>query len=267
MSTSAIAASGKEFRHTREFLYSGIGLVLFWLAVGFALFVFSYFNPDGSIPNQFLFDAVVSTPCLLGALGGVAAIAAWRRHRLFVSPELVRVTGIFGAREVRLAEVEKLSWEHRTAQGWLILSGPKRRVRVWFGNYPKPERDELARFFHEALADRPSQGWELFETSWLIPPSVDDCDKAIARTRRERRFVAVAFALMLPLAYAIMITEKMFGGLDHMSWAGLALIPPAMCGFLGGVIWVGLCVVDRQIRRQREEAARESMSQPGADPA
>jgi len=227
--------TGREYRLSKHTLELGVVAVSLCGLMGVLSVAAALMNADGSFRHP-LAAAVtfgVLWSCFL--LLGVCLILMYARHRLFVDPTTVRLTGCCVTRQVRLTNLTHVAWKSFVKDGTLILREHSSIVKVGFGNYTFEERRELIHFFREALAGHNQEGWERFE-SRCIPPKVD-YKEVRSQIHGHLRFAAIAWAAAIPCMYAILIWEKLAGGMPNRNWVVVAILPLATAGAMLGIMW------------------------------
>jgi hypothetical protein len=131
------------------------------------------------------------------ATGGLAL--GYVRHRLLLTPEIVRSVGIFATREMRLGDVTRVEWKR---YGAVVLHEDRRRLKIDVGKYEARDQTDLVRRLRTALEGRHQEGWERYESRCL--PCTFDWTPSEARFRSggvEYRLPAAMIAI--PITFAV----------------------------------------------------------------
>jgi hypothetical protein len=235
VTVEAFPMTGREYRLSRHALEVGVVAVALFGLMGVLSVTAALLNSDGSFRHPVAAAVTFGVLWSCFVLLGFWLILIYSRHRLFVDPTTVRVTGCFVTRKVCLANVTHVAWKS-FKHGTLVLKEPSSIVKIGFGNYTFQERLELIHFFREALAGREQEGWERFE-SRCMPPQVD-YKELRSQMHGHLRFAAIAFAAAIPLMYAILIWLKFADGLPNGNWFVVAILPLAIAGAILGMMWL-----------------------------
>jgi hypothetical protein len=214
----------------------GVGGALLFGLAGIISVAAVLSNADGSFRHPVAEAAVIGGLWSCMILLMCWLILAYYRHRLIANSGMVRVAGCFRTREARLAAVTRAVWKSLVYGGSLALYEHESRLTIHFGNYTFQERADLIRLLRMALGDDVQEGWERFQSRWL-PPQVD-YKELRSKMHGHLRFAVIAWAIALPVMYAILIWGKLAGGDDHLSWLGVALLPLAIAGVFVGLMWL-----------------------------
>jgi hypothetical protein len=235
VTTKAAPMAGREYRLSKHALEVGLVTVSLFGVMGVVSVTAAILNPDGSFRHPVAAAVTFGILWSCFVLLGVWLILIFARHRLFVDPTTVRVTGCFVSRQISLAKVTHAAWKSTIKHGTLVLKEPSSVVKIGFGNYTFQERLELIRFFRDALAGR-DEGWERFE-SRCMPPQVDYMEVR-SQIHGLLRFAAIAWAAAIPFMFAILIWAKLAGGLPNGNWFVVAILPLAIPGVFLGMMWL-----------------------------
>ncbi len=146
--------AGREYRLSKHSLEVGLVAVAIFGVMGIVSVTAAILNPDGSFRHPVAAAVAFGILWSCFVLLGVWLILIYARHRLFVDPTTVRVTGCFVSRQVSLAKVTHAAWKSFNKHGTLVLKEPSRVVKIGFGNYTFQERLELIRFFRGGIGWR-----------------------------------------------------------------------------------------------------------------
>jgi hypothetical protein len=236
MNTGALSISEKEYRLSKSYLEWGLVCALCFGIMGVLTVAAALNNADGSFRHP------VAAAIFMGGIWfGLTAVACllilcYYRYSLIVSRDVVRRTGCFMTREVRLVFVNRADWGSLVKGGTLLLSEDNRRLKIHFANYTFRERAELIEFFRAALPATSQEGWDRFE-SRCMPPRVE-YKELRSQVHRLLRFMVIAWAIALPFMYAIMIWLKLIGGLPNGNWLVVGLFPLGVAGAFVGLSWL-----------------------------
>jgi hypothetical protein len=236
VTVEAFPMTGREYRLSKHALEVGVVAVALFGLMGGVSVAAALLNSDGSFRHPLAAAVTFGVGWSCFVLLGVWLILIYSRHRLFVDPKTVRVTGCFASRQVHLANLTHVAWKSFIGHGTLALKDTSNIVKIGFGNYTFQERLELIRFFRKALAGREQDGWERFE-SRCMPPQVD-YKELRSQMHGHLRFAAIAFAAATPLMYAILIWLKLNDGLPNGNWFVVAILPFAISGAILGMMWL-----------------------------
>jgi hypothetical protein len=237
MDPQPFPATPTEYRLSRHALEVGVVCAVLFGLAGVLSVAVALSNADGSFRHPVTAAVIfgVFWSCMTLLISGWL-ILAYFRYRLSASPEIIRLTGCFRTREVRLTAVTRAVWKSLLSGGSLTLYGHESRLTIHFGNYTFQERAELIRLFRLAVAEDIQEGWARFQSRWT-PPQVDY--KAFrSKMYGHLRFAVIAWATALPAMYAILIWAKLAGGFPHLSWVAVALLPLAIAGVMVGLMWL-----------------------------
>ena len=228
------ATDEREYRLTRAALDLGVVCAVLFAAMGIASTLSALLNLDGSFPHPIAFAVcfAIFWSCMMLLSGWL--ILAFFRHRLRISPRIVRITDCFRTRELRLDAVTHAAWKIWSG-GILVLYAATGKVKIAFQSYPLLERSELIQFFRSVLADKEQTGWDRFEK--YCPPPMDHA-ALLSKLRREMRFAAIAFAIATPAFYALTIWLKLTDGLPRANWIEVVLFPMVFPAVILGFIWL-----------------------------
>jgi hypothetical protein len=227
--------SGKEYRLSKHVLLVGLLCTPLFAAMGVASIVISFI--DDSIPHP------VGAALLFGCFWsfftalGVWMILAYLRERLVIGRDSFRISDCLRTRQVPFASVSRAVWDALPRGGKLSVFTEVGRVKIYFGNYPADERDELIDFFRESLGVGLQENWAEFEFSCLQQRT--DPEKLRASIRRSLRFALIAWAVALPIMYGLVIWLFVEGGFPNATKVAVALFPLGGAVACIGAMWIG----------------------------
>jgi hypothetical protein len=227
MQNEPVPADAVVYRPPKSSFRLSVGVALL-LGVA-AVYPLAIFRAQGDVAAAYALSGFFV--CM--ALANAAAAIHPLRHRLVVTPEIVRSVGVFATCEVRLADVRRVEW--KSFHPAVVLHEDHRRLKIGLGEYGLRNRAALIERFRTALATRPQEGWEQFGSRWL-PPSFD-------RTPSETRFRSGGVeyrmpAIALVVACIIAIASAFFGiiGVYDFLFPGRRIENPvALLAFFGTV--------------------------------
>jgi hypothetical protein len=175
-STAPPAAASQIFRAHRHYVAMGlVGAVLYAVAT---VAVLSWPVTDAGGPESkpqdnmqaYIAGGMFAAFALMNAYTALLG----SRYRLILSPDAIRVVGIFTDRSVRLADVTRASWQCIPSTGALVLyTGKKKSLVVERGNFE--QWHDLCPLLRERLAPSVQEGFDEFEKRFsrqLRPPVV-----------------------------------------------------------------------------------------------
>jgi hypothetical protein len=196
--------------------------------------VYGFLFPAPSLKDPVGFLAFAGTVSACALVGSAWLAQAYLRHRLAITPEFVRLTNTFGAREVRLASVDRVVWKTAFKSSSVILHEGDIRLKISFNNYEGHDLPEMIHLLHMAVAGRREEGWDEFEPRWS--PQLQKMTRAEAR--RMLRFVVIAWGIGVPIMYAALVCLKLSEERPRVSWILVAIGPPAIAGGFIAMIWM-----------------------------
>jgi hypothetical protein len=149
-------------------------------------------------------------PIALLGLGGPYMIAYAIRHRLTIGGGNVELTGVFGTRQIALADVAEARWRMGKDGGRLTLKGRAHELRIDFGGYPPDDARRLIRFFRLGLAEDVQRGWEEYwNSTWRLFDAPDPArrEEFAEKTRalRARMLAWILLGAVLCVAAAVVV--------------------------------------------------------------
>jgi hypothetical protein len=100
--------------------------------------------------------------CGFLAIGAMVMLLDIRRHRLTVTENVVEACGLFGGKQIPLAEVIEARWRLYSDLGRLVLKTAAGKVAINFSTYPREHAHRLILFFRNRLPKERQVGWEPF---------------------------------------------------------------------------------------------------------
>jgi hypothetical protein len=180
------------------------------------------------------------------ATGGLAL--RHLRHRLVLTPEIVRSVGIFATHEIRLGDVTRVEWKLFQRYGTVVLHEDRRRLKIEVGEYDTRDRTDLVRRLRTALEGRHQEGWERSESRCL--PWTFDWTPLEARFRSggvEYRLPAAMIAI--PITFAVFPVAMGIVGVCGFLFPDRSVKNPvAFLAFAGSISACGLAVCAWMVR-------------------
>ena len=214
--TDTQPADTPPYRLKRSYLLIGTGCTAFFVPMGLFCAVAVWGNVQGNAPMPKTAIGFVTVTWSAFTMLGVYLIAAYYRERLFVSRAAIRRVGCFRTRTLALDHVDRVVWRTRPVGGSVVLRSALQKMTIAFGNYTQPERQELATFLRDRLANDLHDGWLPFVEHFLEP----------SRQRQQAAFRLQGLAILLGVAFAVTFLGAWAAGLgaQYLLLAALNLI-------------------------------------------
>lgn len=185
----------------------GVAGTVFFLAVGIGSILAICF--DESIKHSVLAIAVISLLWGGFTLLGLWVIAAFYREQLVLGADTVVQRGVFRTTTVSLQAVADLGWRLNPMGGSVVLKGSPNRIKIYFDNFTKLQRREIAERLNRSVGEELQTGWTEFEEHFLTTSP-----ERLQRRRRDRR--TVSFAM---IGLAIVFTAMGLAGFGEHLYA------------------------------------------------
>jgi hypothetical protein len=235
-SEARFRSSGVEYRMPAAIL--ALGFMIGVASAGFGILgVYGFLFPDPSLKNPLGFLVFAETMAAITLVACAWMVRSYLRHRFVITPELVRLTSVFGTREVPLASVDRVVWKTTFGPAAVLHHGD-RSLKISFRDFDVHDQPEMIHLLHMAAAGRTEEGWDSFGPRWTLRPV--DRKEAHAAARRTLRFVLIAWGIALPIMYAALACVRVYEEKPRAGWIFIAIIPAVLVGSFIAVIWIML---------------------------
>lgn len=168
---------------------------------------------DDSIKHLGLAIAFFSVFCGGFTLLGLWVIAAYYLEQLVLGTDTVVHRGVFRTTTVSPQAVADLDWRLNPMGGSVVLKGSPNRIKIYFDNFTKLQRREIAERLYRSVGKDLQTGWTEFEEHFLTTSP-----ERLQQRRRDRR--TVSFAM---IGLAIVFTAMGVAGFGGHLYAVAAL--------------------------------------------
>src|SRR5262249_50954880 len=115
--SNSIPKVGREYRLSRQTAEIGVMEIMSSIVLGVFLVTIALSNAPGAFLSPVAFAVAFGIFSCCFTLLGLWLVAIYLRHRLFVAPTTVRLTGCFATRQLSLAGVTHVTWKSSIKDG------------------------------------------------------------------------------------------------------------------------------------------------------